>query len=78
MLNLEAFCGIFAFDKWSCNTNGRQAIFFRGGNEARYQTQMIDHGFCFNAGRVELSGCPVAGFVYAAQGVCRRARPAIV
>ena len=27
--NLEDFCGVFAFDKWTCNTNGRQAIFFR-------------------------------------------------
>ena len=27
--NLEDFCGILAFDKWTCNTNGRQAIFFR-------------------------------------------------
>jgi hypothetical protein len=23
VLNLDAFCGILAFDKWSCNTNGR-------------------------------------------------------
>lgn len=27
--NLEDFWGILAFDKWTCNTNGRQAVFFR-------------------------------------------------
>ena len=43
---------MLAFDKWTCNTNGRQAIFFRRRSEARnqapaphdaqmpYQTQM--------------------------------------
>jgi hypothetical protein len=27
--NLPDFLGIFVFDKWTCNTDGRQAIFFR-------------------------------------------------
>src|SRR3981081_819048 len=27
--NLTDFLGVFVFDKWTCNTNGRQAIFFR-------------------------------------------------
>ena len=27
--NLAEFCGMLVFDKWTCNTNGRQAIFFR-------------------------------------------------
>jgi hypothetical protein len=26
--NLADFLGIFVFDKWTCNTNGRQAVFF--------------------------------------------------
>ena len=26
--NLTDFAGMLAFDKWTCNTNGRQAIFF--------------------------------------------------
>ncbi len=34
--NLSDFLGIFVFDKWTCNTNGRQAIFFReAGDGAR-------------------------------------------
>src|ERR1700675_1217480 len=32
--NLYDFLGIFIFDKWTCNTNGRQAIFFRETEES--------------------------------------------
>ncbi len=49
-VNLADFRGMFVFDKWTCDTNGRQAIFFRAKGETRYQAQMIDQGFCFNAG----------------------------
>jgi hypothetical protein len=31
--NITDFLGIFLFDKWTCNTNGRQAIFFREPEE---------------------------------------------
>lgn len=61
VVNLDAFCGILAFDKWTCNTNGRQAIFFRGQNETRYRVQMIDHGFCFNAGEWSFPDAPLRG-----------------
>jgi hypothetical protein len=27
--NLHAFAGMLVFDKWTCNTNGRQTIFYR-------------------------------------------------
>jgi hypothetical protein len=27
--NLYDFSGMSAFDKWTCNTNGRQTLFFR-------------------------------------------------
>jgi hypothetical protein len=27
--NLEAFAGVLVFDKWTCNTNGRQAVFYQ-------------------------------------------------
>jgi hypothetical protein len=46
--NLVDFCGMFVFDKWTCNTDWRQVIFFRNQGESHYQTQMIDQGFCFN------------------------------
>jgi hypothetical protein len=59
--NLSDFCGVFVFDKWTCNTNGRQAVFFRAGNETRYRARMIDHGFCFNAGEWNFPDAPLRG-----------------
>ena len=32
--NLSHFLGVLVFDKWTCNTNGRQAIFFRAPADA--------------------------------------------
>jgi hypothetical protein len=42
--NLSDFLGIFVFDKWTCNTNGRQAIFFREPEDVgvRGGSQMAD------------------------------------
>lgn len=59
--NLGDFCGMLAFDKWTCNTNGRQTIFFRARGEPRYQAQMIDQGFCFNAGEWNFPDAPLRG-----------------
>jgi len=59
--NLDAFAGMFAFDKWTCNTNGRQAIFFRGPGSVRYQAWMIDQGFCFNAQNWDFPDAPLRG-----------------
>jgi hypothetical protein len=59
--NLADFCGVLVFDKWTCNTNGRQAIYFRAPGESRYQAQMIDHGFCFNAGDWNFPDAPLRG-----------------
>jgi hypothetical protein len=61
VVNLADFCGMLVFDKWTCNTNGRQAIFFRAGDESRYQAQMIDQGFCFNAGEWNFPDAPLRG-----------------
>jgi len=49
--NLGDFAGMLALDKWLCNTNGRQAIFFHpergngGPGEFPYAAVMIDQGF---------------------------------
>ena len=37
--NLDAFAGVLVFDKWTCNTNGRQAVFFRPGEGRREKVQ---------------------------------------
>lgn len=61
VVNLADFRGMLVFDKWTCNTNGRQSIFFRRGNEPRYQAQMIDQGFCFNANEWNFPDAPLRG-----------------
>jgi len=65
--NLHDFAGMLVFDKWTCNTNGRQTVFFReeGGaaqaGDLRYKARMIDQGFCFNAGEWNFPDAPLRG-----------------
>jgi hypothetical protein len=59
--NLDDFIGMLVFDKWACNTNGRQAIFFMEPGRSRYQALMIDQGFCFNAGEWNFPDAPLRG-----------------
>lgn len=47
--NLAQFAGMLVIDKWTCNVNGRQAVFCRKGREKRYTAVFIDQGYCFNA-----------------------------
>jgi hypothetical protein len=48
--NLAEFSGILALDKWTCNINGRQAVFQKTRRERRYSATFIDQGYCFHAG----------------------------
>ncbi len=75
--NLCDFAGMLVFDKWTCNTNGRQTLFFReeprrplaqgNGHESSedqdgsYEAIMIDQGFCFNAGEWNYPDAPLRG-----------------
>jgi len=74
--NLHDFAGMLVFDKWTCNTNGRQTLFLQqlgGGHVAAdssageektatpYKTLMIDQGFCFNAGEWNFPDAPLRG-----------------
>jgi hypothetical protein len=59
--NLEAFAGVLALDKWTCNTNGRQAVFSRKQREKRYTATFIDYGYCFNAGEWVFRDSPLRG-----------------
>ena len=47
--NLEDFAGMLCLDKWTCNTNGRQAVFAKRARERKYRATFIDQGYCFNA-----------------------------
>ena len=59
--NLEAFAGMLAFDKWTCNTNGRQAVFWKKTREKKYTATFVDHGYCFNAGDWNYPDSPLRG-----------------
>ncbi len=69
--NLHDFAGMLVFDKWTCNTNGRQTLFFRETREhsdrplpeegSAYRALMIDQGFCFNAGEWNYPDAPLRG-----------------
>jgi len=61
VVNLCDFAGMLAYDKWTCNTNGRQAIYFIEPGKSRYQAMMIDQGFCFNAGEWNFPDAPLRG-----------------
>jgi hypothetical protein len=69
--NLEAFAGILAFDKWSCNANGRQAVFWRRRRERKFTVAFIDQGYCFNAGEWSFPDAPLRG-VYGRNEVYRQ------
>jgi hypothetical protein len=59
--NLDAFTGMLAIDKWLCNADSRQAIFFRKGRARNYTVNFIDHGYCFNAGEWSFPDSPLRG-----------------
>jgi hypothetical protein len=62
VVNLEAvFLGAFVFDKWTCNCDGRQFVFYRfpDGEEKAYRAALIDHGFCFNDGDWTFPDSPI-------------------
>jgi hypothetical protein len=56
--NPKDFLGIFVFDKWTCNTDGRQVIFSQSSNSKKYRLWMIDQGFCFNEGEWTFPDAP--------------------
>jgi hypothetical protein len=57
------FLGGFVFDKWTCNCDGRQVIFFRSVDEEgpAYSALLIDQGFCFNDGDWSFPDSPIRG-----------------
>lgn len=68
--NLDAFAGMLALDKWTCNSNGRQAAFWKRSRERKWTVTFIDQGYCFNAGEWSFPDAPLRG-VYARNEVYR-------
>ncbi len=48
--NLSDFARVLVLDKWTCNSDGRQAVFSKAPRRQRYAATFIDQGYCFNAG----------------------------
>lgn len=61
--NRDGFLGMLVFDKWTCNCDSRQSVFYRpaSGNSQQYVATMIDQGFCFNANEWNFPDAPLRG-----------------
>lgn len=59
--NLNEFAGMLVVDKWTCNSNGRQAVFHRKPRERRYTASFVDQGYCFHAGEWNFPDAPLRG-----------------
>jgi len=75
--NIKDFLGILVFDKWTCQTDGRQAIFVGQSNsdlcaswKRTWKAMMIDQGFCFNGGSWNFPDAPLYG-LYSNRSVYR-------
>src|SRR5256714_12354497 len=68
--NLHDFSGMLVFDKWTCNTNGRQTVFFR--EAPRSSSRLVEDKSMAPAATLEPGETP--GFRYRAmmidQGFC--------
>ena len=58
------FLGMLVFDKWTCNADGRQVVFFRQGESPELTAVMIDQGFCFNSSEWNFPDSPLRGRYY--------------
>ncbi|MGA2689129.1 MAG: HipA family kinase [Candidatus Korobacteraceae bacterium] len=59
--NLGQFAGMLAFDKWTCNADGRQAAFWKRSGQRKFTASFIDQGYCFNAGEWSFPDAPLRG-----------------
>jgi hypothetical protein len=59
--NQQDFARVLAFDKWTGNADGRQAVFAKAANKRFYRATFIDQGYCFNAGEWDFPDSPLRG-----------------
>jgi hypothetical protein len=65
VVNVGDFARVLVLDKWTCNSDGRQAIFWRKTLRShRHHATFIDQGYCFNASEWTFPDYPLRG-VYA-------------
>ncbi|HXU20482.1 MAG TPA: HipA family kinase [Verrucomicrobiae bacterium] len=69
VVNIQDFARVLVLDKWTCNSDGRQAVFkLEASPSRRYTAVFIDQGFCFNGGEWNFPDAPLRG-AYARQRV---------
>jgi Family of unknown function (DUF6876)/HipA-like kinase len=71
--NLPDFARVLVLDKWTCNSDGRQAVFSRKSNQRHYHATFIDQGYCFNDGEWTFPDSALRG-VYARKVVYEHLR----
>lgn len=60
--NVSDFARVLVLDKWTCNADGRQAVYWkRSPRSRRYEATFIDQGYCFNAGEWTFPDYPLRG-----------------
>jgi len=65
VVNVGDFARVLVLDKWTCNSDGRQAVFCRKTLRShRHHATFIDQCYCFNASEWSFPDCPLRG-VYA-------------
>jgi hypothetical protein len=60
--NLADFARVLVLDKWTSNSDGRQAVFYRkSARSRRYIATFIDQGYCFSASEWTFLDYPLRG-----------------
>ncbi len=68
--NVYDFPRVLVLDRWTSNSDGRQAVFSRNGKRRDYSATFVDQGYCFNAGDWDFPDSALRG-VYARNCVYR-------
>ena len=68
VVNIQDFARVLVLDKWTCNSDRRQAIFkHETSRSPRHTAVFIDQKFCFNAGEWNFPDAPLRGACAAAR-----------
>jgi hypothetical protein len=59
--NQAEFAGILVLDKWMCNLDSRQVVFWRRSIERKYSACFVDHGYCLGAADWEFRDAALRG-----------------
>jgi len=64
VVNRSDVARMLAFDKWTGNCDGRQAVFVKRGRDSGYHMTFIDQHYCFDGERWSFPDLPDFGMYY--------------